>query len=199
VQFNPGQLTPNGVLAQTFATTVGQTYKVAFDIGADWGTPSTAQSLQTTVTGNSTLFSQIVTVFGTGDSSSKYTSTNFTFLANSITTTLTFQDVSPTGLNVDLLLDNVRITAQGGQSLVVAAHPGMQTLSTLGMLSIDRQAEGSRIHLEAGKKGNYELQYSRDLKVWNSLGIKTASGAEGCEFLDTNAPQALRFYRILAR
>jgi hypothetical protein len=115
VEFNIGQTSPNGVLAQSFATTPGQSYTLAFDVGADWGNSSTAQSLRATVTGSTTRLSQTVTVYGPGNSSSKYIPTNFTFVADSGTTTLTFQDVSPTGLNTDLLLDNVRVSTLGNQ------------------------------------------------------------------------------------
>ena len=66
VEFNAGQVTPNGVLAQSFVTTPGQTYQLAFDEGAIGGTPSTPQSLQVTVSGSGTLLSQTVTVYGTG-------------------------------------------------------------------------------------------------------------------------------------
>ena len=110
VQFNSGQTSPDGVLTQGFATTPGQGYTIAMNVGADWGTPSTQQRLQITLQGSSTLLSETVVVFGTGNSSSKYISTNFTFVADSTSTTLTFRDVSTTGLNVDLLLDNVRVT-----------------------------------------------------------------------------------------
>ena len=34
VWFNAGQRTPNGVFSQTFATTVGQAYVLALDVGA---------------------------------------------------------------------------------------------------------------------------------------------------------------------
>ena len=34
VAFNGGQQTPNGVLSQSFATTVGQDYTLTFDVGA---------------------------------------------------------------------------------------------------------------------------------------------------------------------
>ena len=105
VQFNSGQTTPTGVLTQSFATTPGQSYTLGMDVGADWGTPSTQQRLQVTLQGVSTLLSRTVVVFGTGNSSSNNISTNFTFVADSASTTLTFRDVSSTGLNVDLLLD----------------------------------------------------------------------------------------------
>ena len=121
VQFNSGQTSPNGVLVQNFATTPGQSYSIAMDVGADWGTTKTQQRLQVTLQGVSTLLSETVVVFGTGNSSSKYISTNFTFVADSANTTLTFQDVSTTGLNVDLLLDNLRVVTSASTVQFAAA------------------------------------------------------------------------------
>jgi hypothetical protein len=197
VQFNSGQTTPNGVLAQSFATTPGQSYTLVFDVGADWGSPTTAQSLRVTVSGNTTLLQKTVTVFGPGDSSSKYTATNFTFVADSGSATLNFQDVSPTGLNIDLLLDNVRITAPSSRApLVKRVSP---SLTHLGVVSIDPAPDGLRIHMAVGQSGVYELQCSRDLNSWKALGTRQNYGEGTCEFLVTNAPERMMFYRVVTQ
>jgi hypothetical protein len=195
VQFNSGQTTPNGVLTQSFATTPGQSYTLAFDVGADWGSPSTAQSLRVTMSGNSTLLQKTVTVYGPGDSSSKYISTNFTFVADSGNTTLAFQDVSPTGLNIDLLLDNVGISSQNSRALVSVA-PTILTAHT-NLISITRAPEGLWIYTGAGQSGIYELQGSSDLRSWNVVDTRQSSGESRCEFLVTNAAERILFYRIV--
>ena len=41
----------------------------------------------------------------------------FAFMANSPTTTVTFRDTSTTTSSVDLMLDNVRVTAPGGPAI----------------------------------------------------------------------------------
>ena len=200
VEFNAGQVTPNGVLAQSFVTTPGQAYQLAFDEGAIWGTPSTPQSLQVTVSGSGTLLSQTVTVYGTGSTSSAYTTTNFTFVANSAITTLSFQDVSSSGLNMDLLLDNVRVTIQGAAPAVVALGvPPPMRMRELGGASVERVPEGFRIRMAVGGKGTYELQSSQDFRTWSSVGSFEAGSQGFVEFLDTNAPEAVRFYRITSR
>jgi hypothetical protein len=198
VQFNPGQTTPNGVLSQSFNTAPGQTYQLAFDIGADWGTPSTAQSLQVNVSGNGSLLSRSVTVFAPGDGSSRYIPTNFTFVANSTSTTLSFQDISPTGLNVDLLLDNVRVTAQSGTPAVLAGIVSAPVDTNIGMTSIELAPEGLRIRMAIAAKGQYELQSSQDFKTWSSLGSHKMTDVGMVEFLDPNASETKRFYRIVA-
>jgi Carbohydrate binding domain len=112
--FNGGQTSPNGVLSQTFATTPGQVYSLSFDVGAFSLVNKNEQRLQFSVQGNTTLLGpQIVSVFAPGTGTT-YASRSFTFTADRASTTLTFQDVSQTTTNVDLVLDNVRVTATGG-------------------------------------------------------------------------------------
>ena len=67
--------------------------------------------MQITVQGNGTLLSKTVSVFAPGNGS-RYKPLNFVFVANSSSTTLSFNDTSPMTPNVDLVLDNVRITLQ---------------------------------------------------------------------------------------
>jgi Ig-like domain-containing protein/uncharacterized protein DUF642 len=111
VAFNGSQTTPNGVLSQTFTTTPGQTYALAFDIGVLSGGNQTDPRLQVTVQGSGTLLNQTATI-AAPPSGVVYSPRSFTFVANSTTTKLTFADVSLDTMNVDLLLDNVRITPQ---------------------------------------------------------------------------------------
>ncbi len=109
VVFNGGNLTPNGILTQTFTTIAGQTYTLAFDPGVlSFNTKS--QTLQVTVTGSGILLAQTIIVDGVGGGTNRWLPQSFTFLANSAATTLTFTDQSTTTNNLDLLLDNVRVT-----------------------------------------------------------------------------------------
>jgi VCBS repeat-containing protein len=121
VAFNAGQSTPNGVLTQSFATTVGVPYVLAFDAGALGLTSQ--QRMQLAVTGSSSLVSQTITVSGPGGSGTTWAPQSFAFVANSTTTTMTFTDTSTTSNAVDLLLDNVRLTAQVPRTLTVASSP----------------------------------------------------------------------------
>jgi hypothetical protein len=50
--FNAGQQAASGVLAQTFATTPGKTYAVAFDLGAVSYANFDTQSIEVTVKGS---------------------------------------------------------------------------------------------------------------------------------------------------
>jgi len=119
--FNTGQLPPNGVLNQSFATTPGVPYILTFDLGA-LGVNS-AQKLQLNVVGASSLIDQQISITGPGSSTSKWTSQSFSFLANSTTTAMSFGDASTTSNGVDMLLDNVKITAQVPRTLTVASAP----------------------------------------------------------------------------
>ena len=121
VAFNTGQNPPNGVLSQSFATTVGVPYVLSFDAGAFGAT--TQQLLRLNVTGASSLVSQTVAVTGLGGSSTRWLPQSFAFVANSTTTTMTFTDISSTSTNVDLVLDNVRLATQVPRTLTLSSTP----------------------------------------------------------------------------
>lgn len=108
VAFNGRNLTPDGVLTQSFATVPGQTYTVQFDVGV-LSYVSKQQKLQVSVTGNGGLLSQNVTLNGTGNGTIRWTAKTYTFVANSTTSTLSFRDKSTTTTGIDWLLDNVRV------------------------------------------------------------------------------------------
>ena len=123
--FNNSQSTPNGVISQSFATTPGTSYQLAFDMGA-YAYNSLTQRLQVTVTGSSSLLSQTLSVAGIGGGNTRWLAKSFSFVANSTTTTLTFRDVSTTSNAIDLVLDNVRVTdadADVSRTLTVESTP----------------------------------------------------------------------------
>jgi hypothetical protein len=127
VAFHDGGTAPDAVLAQSFSTSAGQTYFLAFDAGAFSQVNQAEQRMQVTVQGNSTLLSQLVSVFAPGNGN-RYLPQSFYFVADSSTTTLMFQDTSATTQDVDLLLDNVRVTEQDAP--VIITHPGDVTVPT---------------------------------------------------------------------
>src|SRR5207249_11498148 len=86
-----------------------------FDLGTTAYQSTDEQRMQVTIQGNSVLVSQTASVFAQG-TGTWYTSQSFAFVADSATTTLKFQDVSPTTINIDLLLDNVGVTGGGGST-----------------------------------------------------------------------------------
>ncbi len=110
VAFNSGDLTPNGVLSQTFATVAGQTYTLAFDAGVI-ANNTNSQNLLVTVVGTSSLLSQSIVINGLGGLATRWVPQSFTFVADSASATLTFRDQSATSGSLDLLLDKVRVTS----------------------------------------------------------------------------------------
>ena len=114
VVFNGGQTTPNGILSQTFSTTPGQNYSLAFDVGAFSAANQSQQTVQVSVlgSGNTALLApQNISVSAPGNGTT-WVAQSFNFTANGTSTTITFQDLSQTTNNVDLVLDNVRVTAR---------------------------------------------------------------------------------------
>ena len=121
VVFNGANSFPNGVASQEIATIPGKKYKLGFDIGV-YGS-ATSQSLDVTVTGNFPLLSETEELAGPGGGASLWASKTLEFVANSPTTTVSFQDSSTTTSNVDLLLDDVRLNQEITPLLTVTSSP----------------------------------------------------------------------------
>jgi alpha-L-fucosidase len=149
--FNAAQKTPDGTLSQSFGTVIGQTYTLQFDAGVvSYNTY--AQTLGVTVTGAGSLLSKAVTINGLGGGSNRWLPQTFTFIANSPTTTLSFQDRSSLTDSLDLLLDNVRVTGTvvGPNTAPVASadfySAGQNTtlvISAAGVLTNDTDAQSN--------------------------------------------------------
>ncbi|RYD82345.1 MAG: hypothetical protein EOP84_09520 [Verrucomicrobiaceae bacterium] len=106
--FNSLNRAPNGTLSQVIGTEPGHAYAVEFDMGA-LAYNSLPQALRVTVHGFSKRADQIITVFGTGGGANRWQPCVVRFTADDFTSAITFSDVSASGANIDLLLDNVRI------------------------------------------------------------------------------------------
>ncbi len=115
VVMNGGQTAPNAIISQNFPTVPGQSYVLEFDVGVLAGNFA-AQQLGISVFGTSSLVARNEILFGNGLSNSVWSPKSFAFIADSPSTNLTFQDQSPTSNGIDLLLDNVRVTAVAGPS-----------------------------------------------------------------------------------
>jgi lysophospholipase L1-like esterase len=142
VAFNTGQNPPNATLSQTFATTVGQTYQLAFDFGV-FSYNSNQQRLQTRVQGATTLVSDTSSLTGIGGGNTRWAPKTFNFVADSTTTTLTFTDVSTTSDITDLVLDNVRVGAQAVRTLAVTSTPASGVAMTISPADITSSGSGT--------------------------------------------------------
>jgi lysophospholipase L1-like esterase len=130
VSFNSGNTAPIGALAQTFPTTVGQAYSLAFDAGA-FSTNNNDQIMRARVVGSGTLFTQNITITGPRNSNSRWLPQNFTFVANSSSATVSFTDLSTNTNSIDLLLDNVRVTPLATYNLAVTSSPASGAAMTI--------------------------------------------------------------------
>jgi hypothetical protein len=209
VTFNGGQSTPNGVLSQAFATAAGQRYTLAFDVGVlSYNTNS--QTLALSVTGSGSLLSRTITLFGVGAGPIRWTPQSFAFVANSTTTTLTFRDQSATTKNIDLMIDNVRVTAVATTPLSAAtsalAGAATAAMSTGGALAPTPSLAGTPdafiIRMSATQAGSYVLERSPDLKTWERVSEMQVTGPGLIEFHDapgfagSGPPPPAMFYRI---
>ncbi|MEO5714727.1 MAG: Ig-like domain-containing protein [Luteolibacter sp.] len=208
VAFNGGNQSPNGALAQSFATNAGQSYTLAFDAGV-LAFNSASQTLQVTVNGTASLLTRTITLLGTGSGTSRWQAQTFTFVADSSSATLAFRDQSATTSNLDLLLDNVRITSQ---PLAIAASvqinafapvdPAPQAIVSPPVLSSDTPSISGTpgnisVGMTASSAGTYSLECSPDLVTWEWVVEKQAAAGDQVEFRDTReSVEPAMFYRI---
>ena len=114
VFFNGGNTTPNGILSQSFATTVGASYEVNYTVGrGDLGPGFVALQATAADAGNNVLASQTVIP----ELSGWHPPAAFTFTATTPSTTLIFSDLSQATTGVDVTLDAVTV------DLVVVPEP----------------------------------------------------------------------------
>ena len=102
---------PGGTLAQTFNTTIGQTYNLDFDTGI-FGRKTGGANLRVQVTGSGSLLNQTVApayVNTTNPNAVTFAHFHFTFIANSTTTTVQFSDSRSGNASGDIVLDSVAI------------------------------------------------------------------------------------------
>ena len=115
--FNPGGNSSGNILSQTFSTVSGKTYTLEFFAGV-YGYPdnnATLQQLDLQVIGSNPILSQTLTppVQATNDPNFvKFQHYQFTFVANSASTTLRFTDIGTGNSIADIMLDTVSVTPE---------------------------------------------------------------------------------------
>ncbi len=117
--FNAGGDSEGDTLSQSFSTSVGQIYTLDFYAGVA-GVPDNGSTLQLNVQvlGMTTLVDATITppVEGTSDANLvRFQHYQFTFTADSTTTTLTFTDIGTGNALADTMLDTVSVNPQGTQ------------------------------------------------------------------------------------
>lgn len=108
VAFNSGNLPPDAVLSQSFATVSGRGYTLSFDAGVLAYNTNT-QNLKVEVSGGGTLLSKTVTLTGPGGGKTRWWHQEHAFTADGDLTKLVFADRSTATKAIDLLIDNVRV------------------------------------------------------------------------------------------
>ena len=200
VSFNGGNQTPNATISQSFATVAGQTYALAFDAGVlSYNTNS--QTMVVTVNGASLILTRSITIIGQGGGSNRWNPQSFTFVANSATTILAFRDQSASTIALDLLLDNVRVTATA-TSFAAAAVASAVPLASMGTPSFSQTPENVTIRMTATQAGTYFLEGSEDLITWKQIGDVLLAEPGPISFVDSRIADGTRtasprmFYRI---
>lgn len=188
VVFNGGNTPPDGSLEQTIETTPGASYRIDFDAGVVAYKPY-SQILELEVTGASTLISENISFVGSGDGQAVWQSFTYTFVADSIGTTLRFADLSPTTLSIDLLLDKVRVGVLTPVQFIVEPPP-------VPGLAVERTETATTLTLTALAAGHYRVEWTDDLVEWHLLDERDLEGPDEVEIPDTASPgDGPRFYR----
>ena len=126
-----------GTIEQSFATTPGQVYQLAFDYGNNPDGRALTAGATVTVTGAGTLLSQQIAHAGSTPQDMKYTHFSGTFVANSATTTLQFASTTPGAYGI--VLDAVAVTAEPFQFVTY-------TLKDLGTLPGGSRSAGTAVN-----------------------------------------------------
>ncbi|MEP6355983.1 MAG: cadherin domain-containing protein, partial [Hyphomicrobiales bacterium] len=102
-----------GAIEQTIETVVGETYTLTFDYGAI-GNQTNAQELSITAEGATTLLDENINA-----GFDSLTEFSFTFVADSTSTTLTFDDTSDNTSRNDGILDNISVVQEDIDTVAV--------------------------------------------------------------------------------
>jgi choice-of-anchor C domain-containing protein len=105
----------SGGIEQTFATVVGQSYVVTFDLSGNPGGPPQVKTVRVAVDG----FTQDYAFDSSGQSIQGLTwqPITFSFIATGTTATLSFTSLTPFANSYGALIDNVRVSALPGTSV----------------------------------------------------------------------------------
>ena len=165
------------MLTQSFATTPGQLYAVHFDYGVYSPVSQREQRLQVTIQGNAVLVSQLIAQ-SAFSSEVQYLTRNYSFVADSPTTSLTFRDVSLTSDSVDSYLDHVRLISplQLTEAASRKTHGGSENFD------IDMPLTGAPAVECRNGGGNYTLIFTFNNNVVSggasvSSGVGSVSGS----------------------
>ncbi|MFA6546187.1 MAG: DUF642 domain-containing protein [Limisphaerales bacterium] len=182
VAFNQGDQASGATLAQTFSNVPGTAYSVSYNVGRYGGAAGTV-GLQATVT--SATGQVLGTLSSPAPSSQGWTgSQTFTFVPTTRTSTLTFLDTSLVTTGVDVMLDNVSVTAVNNppvqtfatNNVVVLQGAGAQFYS--GFLSISNEP-GQSIANNTVTSGNAALFSVAPAIALNGALTFTPSGTAG--------------------
>jgi hypothetical protein len=145
--FGAGNMPDNGVLSQSFPTTVGLGYVVSFDYGAvDFSLP---QNMNVSIVSGANALGASLSATGTNDFDTLFALYSYSFTAEATTTTLTFTDTSSVTDNVDGLV--ALVSAETAPTGEVPEPPSFALLGVgLAGMAVRRVVRGSLCGCRSG-------------------------------------------------
>ncbi|MEO5915751.1 MAG: choice-of-anchor Q domain-containing protein [Luteolibacter sp.] len=218
--FNAVNSLPNGVLSQTLPTEVGAHYSLDFDAGV-LAYNTSEQRLKMEVRNvqdppTTAVLSDTISIFGTGGGNNVWAPKHYEFVAQWPVTTLVFQDVSTSTANLDLMLDNVRISKPDFEIMVTTLadedNPalGMGTGDSLrealaeaelrpgtNAILFDAGLNNGTITLAGGEQ--LSAKYANSDVAIDASGLTdgiTVSGANSSRVFETSGTDSIRHLKI---
>ena len=117
-RFNSGSNAGNGSMSQSFATTPGKLYRAEFDFGARAAT-ALQRSMRIMISGTGVIVSKLENLQSLNGGDPKWSKKLIEFTADSVLTTIRFEDASASVPGAELMLDDVRVMPSINWNLTV--------------------------------------------------------------------------------
>ena len=159
------------MLSQTLTTIPGERYGLSFNVGRAGGVIN--GRIRVLVQGSAVVLDQILE-FGAPGTGPFYIPQHISFVANSASTTLRFEDLSISRRLADSLLDDVRVTTESTDAPLVTSQPQNTAVAVGGSATFTVAASGPGVLL-------YQWRFNGVTITGATASSYTVTGANGAK------------------